>query len=302
MDSKKTIAMLIAVSFVVFSASFLATGQAKTETHEVYTGIFNPHVARPEPAANGIREVTVVAEDAKHEVYPGVFMDAWTLNGTVPGPTLTAIEGETIRIKFINNGKRPQTLHFHGIHELRYDGVHEVIAPGKSYIYELKTEPPGMYIYHSHVFSITEKDSRGYFGSLIVYTKAKLPPAKELVLFQQFIDTDGDFDEAEFYAFNGRADYYMNHPIEIKANETVRIYLANINIAEPSVLHVHANVFREYGPIGFDRNYVLNDASLVGWGQRKIIEFSYATPGLYMFHDHIGEHLERGMRGWFKVA
>ena len=305
MGSKKSFAVFVA-ALIVFSAAFLANGksedQSESESYEKRTEVFNPYIERPEPSLGGIREYTVIAQDMPHEVYPGVFMEGWTLNGTIPGPTFTAIEGETVKIKFVNNGARPTTLHFHGVHELKYDGVHEVVNPGKSYVYELTTEPPGMYIYHSHAGSIDKTDNQGFFGAYLVYPKVPLPPAKEIVMLQQVIDTDGEAEEAEFYAFNGRADYYMNNPIEISVNETIRIYLSNINI-EFALFHIHANVFREYDPLGFNREkYILNDNAGNGWGQRKILEFSYSTPGLYMFHDHIGEHLGEGMRGWFKVT
>ncbi len=293
--------LLVALALLTFyTATFQAS--AKPEEAELKTTkVFDPSVHRPEPVTGGIREYVVSAEDLPHEVFPGIFMDGWTLNGTIPGPTFTAIEGEKVRIRFINRSPRPQSLHFHGIHELRYDGVHEVVKPGEEYVYELTTEPPGMYIYHSHRGSIDETDNRGFFGAYIVYPKEPLPPAKEIVILEQFIDTDGEAEEAEFYAFNGRADYYMNNPIEIGLNDTVRIYLSNINI-EFALFHIHANVFREYNPLGFDSSYFLNDDADVGWGQRKILEFSYRYPGLYMFHDHIGEHLGLGMRGWFRVV
>ncbi|MGQ7372535.1 multicopper oxidase domain-containing protein, partial [Streptococcus suis] len=48
---------------------------------------------------------------------------AWTYNGRVPGPTLRVTEGDSIRIVFRNRGSHPHTMHFHGIHAARMDGV-----------------------------------------------------------------------------------------------------------------------------------------------------------------------------------
>ena len=54
-----------------------------------------------------LREFTIIAEDDKiMEVSPGVFYNAWTFNGTVPGPTIRATEGDLVRVNFINNGSK----------------------------------------------------------------------------------------------------------------------------------------------------------------------------------------------------
>ncbi|MDH5698144.1 MAG: multicopper oxidase domain-containing protein, partial [Nitrosopumilus sp.] len=57
------------------------------------------------PDGSALREFTIIADDDQiMEVSPGIFFNVWTFNGTVPGPTIRATEGDTVRIKFINNG------------------------------------------------------------------------------------------------------------------------------------------------------------------------------------------------------
>src|SRR5215207_6380237 len=49
-----------------------------------------------------VREFTLVADDRQTmEISPGVFYNIWSFNGTIPGPTLRATEGDLIRINFI---------------------------------------------------------------------------------------------------------------------------------------------------------------------------------------------------------
>ncbi len=80
-----------------------------------------------------LREFTLIASDDKvKEISPGVFYNVWTFNGTVPGPTIRATEGDLIRINFINNGSKFHTIHTHGIHKAEMDGVFESIAPGEN--------------------------------------------------------------------------------------------------------------------------------------------------------------------------
>ena len=266
------------------------------------TRTFNPVLTRPEPVSSGVREYTLIAQDKEHEVFPGVGMPGWTLNSTIPGPTITAIEGETVRIRFINNSPRPQTIHGHGVHQIQYDGIHEVVPPGGEYLYEWEADPVGLYLYHSHMMPIAKPVNQGFFGAYVVYPKEPLPAAKELLFILQFIDTDGDGDAAEFYAINAKADQFLNDPIQFGLDERVRIYLINMNI-EFATFHIHGNFFKTYrSPIMWpDTTTEFTDVVGLGWGQRAILEFSYKYPGLWMFHDHIAEHAEEGLRGWFRV-
>jgi manganese oxidase len=63
-----------------------------------------------------LREWELVASDKEIEIVAGVKYAAWAYNGRVPGPTLRAREGDLLRIRFINAGTHPHTIHFHGIH------------------------------------------------------------------------------------------------------------------------------------------------------------------------------------------
>jgi len=54
-----------------------------------------------------LREFTIIAEDDKiMEIAPGIFYNVWTFNGSVPGPTIRATEGDLVRIHFTNNGEQ----------------------------------------------------------------------------------------------------------------------------------------------------------------------------------------------------
>jgi FtsP/CotA-like multicopper oxidase with cupredoxin domain len=298
---------ILAGLLVGTGAGYLLPGESfgkAPDTESSMTIPFDPRVTRPEPEPDGVREYVLSAVDVEHKVTLGVTVPAWSLNGTVPGPTITAIEGELVRIKFLNNSPRPQTLHFHGIHNPEYDGVHEIVMPNESYVYELEASPPGLYLYHSHVLPISRQVNRGFFGAYLIYPKDAdiLPAAKELIFIQHFIDTDGESEQAEFYALNGQADQYINLPIELKVGELARVYLINMNI-EFATFHIHANVFQAYQGLGMNRDQIVSgDTVGLGWGERAVLEFFYTKPGLFLFHDHISEHSDLGLRGWFKVT
>ena len=96
-------------------------------------------------------EYTLIAQDTTVEIAPGVRVDAWTYNGTIPGPTLRATEGDRVVIHFINKTPMPHTVHLHGDHPSAEDGVFEIVPPNGTYTYDFIATPAGALMYHCHV-------------------------------------------------------------------------------------------------------------------------------------------------------
>jgi FtsP/CotA-like multicopper oxidase with cupredoxin domain len=108
-----------------------------------------------------VREYDVVAVDRTIEVAQGVFFDAWTYNGSVPGPIIRATEDDLLRVNFSNQGAHPHTIHFHGIHPGGMDGVFEIVDPGGTFTYEFPARPYGMHVYHCHAAPLKQHITRG---------------------------------------------------------------------------------------------------------------------------------------------
>jgi FtsP/CotA-like multicopper oxidase with cupredoxin domain len=248
-----------------------------------------------------LREFTIIAQDKTLEVSPGVFMEAWTYNGTIPGPTIRATEGDLVRISFMNKGTHPHTMHFHGIHKSEMDGVFETINPGGRFNYEFTAEPFGLFLYHCHVQPLEEHISRGLYGVYIVDPKTPRPPADEMVMVMNGYDTDFD-TENNFYTVNGPPYYYMHHPIQIEKDKLVRIYLVNILEFDPlNNFHLHANLFELYRTGTNLTPDEYTDVVAMNQGERAILEFAYKYPGQYVFHAHKTEFAEKGWMGMFLV-
>jgi FtsP/CotA-like multicopper oxidase with cupredoxin domain len=249
-----------------------------------------------------LREFTIIADDRMiTEVSPGVRYNVWTFNGTVPGPTLRATEGDLIRIHFINNGTKPHSMHFHGIHRAEMDGVLENINPGGQFVYEFYAEPVGLHLYHCHVLPLEEHISHGLYGVYIVDPKTPRPDADEMVMMMNGYDTDFD-TENNFYTVNGLPFYYMHHPIEIQKDRLVRIYLVNILEFDPiNNFHLHGNLFQLYRTGTSMEPDEYTDMVTMSQGERAVLEFSYKYPGQYMFHAHKTEFSEKGWVGMFNV-
>jgi FtsP/CotA-like multicopper oxidase with cupredoxin domain len=276
------------------------------------------------PDGTTLRTFEVVAEDKEIEIAPGVVFPAWTYNGRVPGPSLRANEGERLRIVFRNFGSHPHSMHFHGIHSARMDGIPGagLVEPGGEFVYEFDASPFGCHLYHCHALPLKRHIHKGMYGAFVVDPDPARHPEheavarsrvlgtpecadwQELVMVMNAFDTNFD-DENEFYAVNTIAHAYAKRPIPIVRNRPVRVYLINIVEFDPvNSFHLHGNFF-DY----FDQGTTLTptlktvDVIMQCQAQRGILEFTFKDhePGLYMFHAHQSEFTELGWMGMFDV-
>jgi FtsP/CotA-like multicopper oxidase with cupredoxin domain len=277
------------------------------------------------PDGRTLRSFEVTAEDKEIEIAPGLMFPAWTYNGRVPGPTLRATEGERLRIVFRNHGSHPHSMHFHGIHSARMDGVPGagLIGPGEEFVYEFDAYPFGCHLYHCHALPLKRHIHKGMYGTFIIdpdparhaehlaVARTRLLGTAENAAWQEHVMVMNAFDmnfddENEVYAVNSIAHHYMKHPIRIVRQQPVRIYLVNVTEFDPiNSFHLHANFFDYY-----DHGTTLTpslrivDTVMQCQAQRGIIELTFKDhePGQYMFHAHQSEFTELGWVGLFDVV
>jgi manganese oxidase len=248
-----------------------------------------------------VREYTLVATDRQIEVAKGVTFNAWTYNGTVPGPIIRATEDDLLRVHFVNAGSHPHTIHFHGIHPANMDGVFEVVEPDESFTYEFPARPYGMHLYHCHATPLKKHIHKGLYGAFIIDPPKPRPTAQELVMVMNGYDTDGDGDN-NFYTVNGLTFYYAKYPIRVSRSQTVRIYLANLTEFDLiNSLHLHGEFFRLYRT-GSTEQFEYTDTVMLCQGERCILEIDFSNTGKFMFHAHQSEFAELGWMGFFDVV
>lgn len=120
------------------------------------------------PGTQPVESFTLTAEPRTIEG-----QQAWTFNGTVPGPELHVIQGDRLRVTLVNHLPAATTIHWHGVPGLpnAEDGVagitQQAVPPGHSMVYEFVAREPGTYWYHSHQDTGTQL-SKGLFGALVV--------------------------------------------------------------------------------------------------------------------------------------
>ena len=280
------------------------------------------------PSGQTLREYNIAAVDQEIEIAPGVFFPAWTYNSRVPGPSLRCVEGDRIRLRFINAGSHPHTIHFHGIHSASMDGVPGVgageINPGEETVYEFDAFPFGCHLYHCHANPLKRHIHKGLYGAFVIdpdpsrhqgedeqlarqrnHMYPEVDDYNEMVMVMNGFDTNFDGDN-EVYAANTIAFAYMNKPIKITRDKIQRLYLVNITEFDPiNSIHIHANFFDYYDHgTTFQPTLKTVDTIMQCQAQRGILEFSFKDfePGLYMFHAHQSEFAELGWMGFFEVV
>ena len=122
-----------------------------------------------------------------------------TYNGQVPGPTLEAKTGDTVRINFENQLAQTSNLHFHGLHippTGNADNVFLAVPPGATQRYEFvvpEQHPGGLFWYHPHHHGVVaEQVFGGLAGPLIIRGQVDEIPevqaAEEAILVLQDFD------------------------------------------------------------------------------------------------------------------
>ncbi|NNH74921.1 multicopper oxidase family protein [Nocardia uniformis] len=126
------------------------------------------------PAPGGVRrEYVLEARKATLRSESGHDIDAWTFDGTVPGPPITAVRGDLIEVTLVNHDiDDGVTLHWHGYDvpcgEDGAPGVtQDVVRPGGEFVYRFRADQAGTYWYHTHHASHLGV-RRGLYGTLVV--------------------------------------------------------------------------------------------------------------------------------------
>lgn len=172
-------------------------------------------------SADGILEVELACAIAEVDLGVGHPVTAWAYNGTVPGVTLEAQPGDSLKIHLVNNlpeipeGQDPHVLdrphawtttnlHTHGLHVSpagNSDNVFLEVPPGDDIDLDIQIPADhtgGLFWYHPHKHGgVCQQVRAGLAGALIVRGEIDQVPeiaaAKEQVLVLQAIELGDDF-------------------------------------------------------------------------------------------------------------
>lgn len=260
----------------------------------------------PWRTVDGVKIGHLVAAPVDHEFAPGMRVEAWGYNGSTPGPTIEAVEGDRLRIYVTNRLPEPTTVHWHGlVLPNGMDGVAGLnqapIPPGETWVYEFVARHPGTFMYHPHYDEMTQM-ALGMAGMFVVHPRTPRSHVdRDFVLMthewklavgarRPDPNAMADFN---VLTFNSKA-FPGTQPLLIGVGERVRIRFGNLSAMDHHPIHLHGLWFHETAT---DGGFVPASAQrpettvLVPVGSTRVIEFEATEPGDWAMHCHMTHHV-----------
>ena len=240
----------------------------------------------------------------------------------VLGPIIRAEVGDAVIVHFLNRAKGQYGIHPHG---LRYDkdneGAHYLpdpgagakVGPGRRFVYRWVADEgsgpgPGdpssiVWWYHSHVNEPAETNA-GLLGPIIVTARGKARPdatpvdadREFVVLFMIFNENKGDEKNEERGLMHSINGYIFGNlrGLVMKAGERVRWYLLGMgNEKDLHTPHWHGKTLR------FSQRST--DVIELLPGSMATADMLADNPGTWLFHCHVGDHLDAGMLTTYRI-
>lgn len=256
----------------------------------------------------------------------GIYYNAMTFNGSIPGPTIQVDEGEVFQLTVRNDGELVHSIDLHGINGPS-QALSGSIPPGINKTIEVKAESPGVFVYHcdgDNLNGIWEHIGSGMYGGLIIHSKNELPAKeffisfneiynnKDLGFFKGTNNTIGTFDMNKFLnntpdliLTNGMAYKYFPFMgtiakitinknadlFNVKVGELTRWYIINAGPRNEITFNFAGGMIDKV--INGDNKSVSNSSAIqkiydtvIPPGSGKILETTFPEEGVYVGNDH----------------
>ena len=258
---------------------------------------------------DGVKEFHLVAEEVEHEFGPGSRAKCWGYNGSTPGPTIEAVEGDRVRIYVTNRLPERTSVHWHGLLlPSGMDGVsglnQKPIAPGETYVYEFTLRQHGTHMYHPHADEMLQM-ALGMMGLFIIHPKGGEPERIDrdyAILLHNWALHPGTWrpdpsvmQDFDLWTFNSKV-FPAIEPLVARSGERVRVRIGNLSMWNHPI-HMHGVQFQVTGGDGgrWPRQQWRSEVTeIVGVGQTRDLEF-VAVPGDWAFHCHMSHHTMNAM-------
>jgi nitrite reductase (NO-forming) len=247
--------------------------------------------------------------------------EGWSFGGTVPGPVIRVRQGDRVRIVLVNQAPMGHSIDFHAA-RIPMNVAFRMVNPGDSLSFEFEARDPGVFMVHCGTPPVLMHIMQGMYLPIIVDPRGGWPGRadKEFVLVQsEFYATephDGmagmDYQaatesRASYVVFNGRADQYKEHPLQVDEGDHVRIFVVNAGPSLNSDFHIVGAIFdKVYVDGNVERPLEGVQTVTVPAGGGAVFETSFehglSGEGVYAFVTHAFADASKGAVGLIQVG
>jgi nitrite reductase (NO-forming) len=272
-----------------------------------------PPITRTEPETV---KLTLTIRELVSELADGTTYTFWTFDGTVPGPMLRVMEGDTVELTLVNppESSMGHNIDLHAVNGPGGGAAVTNVQPGETKTFSFMALNPGLYIYHCAFPPPWMHIAQGMYGGILVEPVGGLAPVdQEFYVIQgewyttQPFGTQGhqDFDNAkanaelpEYYTFNGHVNGLTKiSPLQANVGDTVRVYFG---VGGPNIgsnFHIIGEIFDKVFT-GAPETFIANEETwYVPPGSFAAFEFVIDVPGQYVLVDHALFRAGRGALG-----
>jgi nitrite reductase (NO-forming) len=205
-------------------------------------------------------EVTVAPDNALHP--GGIKYNAYTFNGSIPGPVVAIDQGDNLTITLQNNGKLIHSIDFHaGIGDSHVNSG--PVEPGQNKTWNLQGINGGAFMYHCSADALNgvwEHIANGMYGMIVVHPQNE-QPAKEF--YVAFGEVYNSADQGLFKGTNGTVGSFditkfaTEQPDLVLTNGMAHKYVPAVGKISKLELNPNATVFN-VKPGELTRWYILS--------------------------------------------
>jgi nitrite reductase (NO-forming) len=277
-----------------------------------------PPINRTEPRTV---KVVLVAKEVNASLADGVTFTFWTFNGTVPGPLIRVMVGDTVELTLINDAsnKMGHNIDLHAVAGPGGGAVLTNVMPGESKTIRFKALYEGAFIYHCAFSPPYLHIAHGMYGVILVEPPGGLPKVdKELYVVQGEWYTVGAFgqkgyqdfspekamaERPEYITFNGHVDALTKlYNVTLKAGDRVRVIFG---VGGPNIgsnFHIIGTVFDRVCTGSFATCIANEETWYVPPGSAAVIELRILVPGRYTLVDHALWRIAKGALGFITAS
>lgn len=111
---------------------------------------FLPAHEQTAPDEFRVVEIRMEVDEKEIEIAPGVFIWAFTFNGTVPGPIVVVHQGDYVELTLVNSSENElvHNIDFHAAVGALGGGSLTLVQPGQEVVLRFRAVKPGAFVYH----------------------------------------------------------------------------------------------------------------------------------------------------------